>query len=908
MHVPLSLVASEAAMPRIACFFAVLVLSLHVHVIRAAAPPAGPTRSQIKRWIADLGDDTFAVREAATTRLRAAGPAAEAMLETAAASKDPEVVRRAKSILADFKWGIYPDTPASVVDLIGRYRAAARSEKRAIIHKLFVSGPSGCRVIVKLARAEEDPLVRKDVFAGIASGLVRSAGVMLDDKNVAGLEAMLQLAVEGDAKGGARHYAAYYLLTGQLAQRIGELERRAKANPPGKVEAEILAYLYRSKGDLERAARAAADAEINELQEGILYEAGNWKELLRQPALTDTRNWVRYVGARAAYARLAGSTKGYELAIKDILDRAGPIVESKENVLPYAKALLLNARPAEGLDLLKRADQRALLRFEILTAQLKLKEAFALVEDARKARSPELGKLEIAQARVWYNFGEKERALSVLKRYADQIAKGGDKSWWETLIDVETQLGLYDDAFAHSAAMIDATQERLLPPLLFEKLFPDLDEEALLVWGVLGQAMQKEPAVKVLARTRSLMEGKASADEVKAFVEMTDKSVPPLIREQGFQRRQWLAAGEAARLCKQDALAEKCFKNAGGIRAGIYRGDLLAAKKQWAAAAARYLEAYRLNRDPKEGPGAKTEEDYDSLPALALYLHGDALVKMGRQSEGKQLMERAHLLPLGSGDVRYYLAKALMRRGHRDAARREHDLLRRLGEPVLTERESYYTGEGLRYAGIYAAARKDYLKAADGYEQAFLRCLHPDLNFQRSVAYVTVPAHIHRMRALGLVKAGRLDEAKTEVNHARAALPGNVDLALDMVPVFDEHKRGKDGDDLFASVFAVYETLIRDFPNHATSYNQAGWLAACCRRNLDRGLTFARKAVALSPKTPAYRDTLAEVLFQLGKKDEAIAEQKQAIALSPARVYFRKQLKRIEAGDPKAARPDDEEE
>jgi tetratricopeptide (TPR) repeat protein len=271
-------------------------------------------------------------------------------------------------------------------------------------------------------------------------------------------------------------------------------------------------------------------------------------------------------------------------------------------------------------------------------------------------------------------------------------------------------------------------------------------------------------------------------------------------------------------------------------------------------------------------------------------------------------MERAHLLPLGSGDIRHHLARALVRRGHGDGAQREYDLLRRLGEPILMEPNSYYTGEGLRQAGIDAAARKEYLKAADGYEQAFLRCLHPELKFQRPIAYVTVPAHIHRMRAMGLAKARQWDEARTQAHRALAALPGSVDLALELVPILDENKRKKDADELFRAVFAVYESVIRDYPKYAAAYNQAAWLSACCRRSLDKGLTFARKAVELSPKTAAYHDTLAEVLFQLGKKDEAIAVQKKAIALSPARVYFRKQLKRIEAGDPKAARPDEEEE
>jgi hypothetical protein len=77
------------------------------------------------------------------------------------------------------------------------------------------------------------------------------------------------------------------------------------------------------------------------------------------------------------------------------------------------------------------------------------------------------------------------------------------------------------------------------------------------------------------------------------------------------------------------------------------------------------------------------------------------------------------------------------------------------------------------------------------------------------------------------------------------------------------------------------------------------------------GLAHARKAAELEPEVAGYQDTLAEVLFQIGDKASAIAAQQKATELDPKKVYYRKQLKRMEAGDPTAARPpedDDEEE
>ncbi len=57
------------------------------------------TREQIARWVKDLGDDEFLVREAATRNLEEAGLEAEADLQVAVTSKDPEVVHRASELL-----------------------------------------------------------------------------------------------------------------------------------------------------------------------------------------------------------------------------------------------------------------------------------------------------------------------------------------------------------------------------------------------------------------------------------------------------------------------------------------------------------------------------------------------------------------------------------------------------------------------------------------------------------------------------------------------------------------------------------------------------------------------------------------------------------------------------------------
>jgi tetratricopeptide (TPR) repeat protein len=281
---------------------------------------------------------------------------------------------------------------------------------------------------------------------------------------------------------------------------------------------------------------------------------------------------------------------------------------------------------------------------------------------------------------------------------------------------------------------------------------------------------------------------------------------------------------------------------------------------------------------------------------------------MGRTAEGKERMARAHLLLLGDCERRFAWARALRRRSLEAAYRREGELMSLLGEPVPTEEGSYYTVEGTRIQAMRAEKKGEYLKAADQFEQVFLGCMQPGVNFTRAAAYVTVPSHLGKLRAVGLAKAGKFDEAKREASAALAGWPGNLDVAIGLVPVLEKAGRKKDADAVYRSALATQEALLKAHPDSPLIHNQLAWLAACCRRDLEKAHEWAKKAVAAAPKTPAYMDTLAEVLFQLGKKDDAIAAQKKAIALDPKRKYFKLQLRRIEAGDPKAPLPYEDDE
>jgi tetratricopeptide (TPR) repeat protein len=886
-----------------------------------AAPLPKPTPEQIAHWVQQLGDNDFAAREQASRKLWAAGEPAEAALREAARSDDAEVARRARDILDKFKVGIYPDTPKDVVELLVNYQAADAGRKGEIVRKLAEGGAASQKALRKIVSSEDNEELKNLIFGTVA----RQLPLLLAADNREDLEPLLEAGLYVSNMGPGP-YAAYWLLRGKLDERIASLESRAKGPDPKKV-AEVLASLYRARGDLVAARRAAEAAERQDLVEALLYEAADWKELARLPDLTNAAHPVEKAGFRAAFHRLAGNGKDFEAALDELrkLAEAKPGQENQENTFYCAKALFLNDRAAEALELLAHGGRPA-VRFEILCTQHKYADALALVEQARSVvakeelRTPEdpearkraqenLRILEELEARTLYILGERDKAQAIFARRAAEIKEGAEAAAFEGLLDAEYRAGLKVQALEHCARLLEVLEPKnalanLVARPLLAKVFPDKTDAAVVWWVLLRQKSSTEGTARLLRRLRDLIDGRSPSGEVKALVEEAERA-PALRAEEEALRPAALA--EVAHAAGLDELARSCLEKAASpppapgplteaeeeerrrkIATALLRlGDLLAKRKQWERAADHYRQAW----------------DKDRREPLPLFLAGWALDKGGQAAEGRKLMEKSHWLPLGDEASRYTFLQDLGRRGHPEAARREADLLRRVGRPA-----GFYLGGALRRQALDAAARKDYRTAATDYELAMLLCIHPSTSFVQPGAYVGVPALVHRFRAAGELTAGKIDAARREIALSRTDLPGGIDLATQLVPLLERGGHKKDADQLFADTLAVYENLCRDYPKCAWAHNSAAWLSACCRRNLDGALAHANKAVELAPDNAGHLDTLAEVLFQRGDKDRAVATQKRAIELDPKKPYFRKQLRRLEAGDPTAERPTEDEE
>lgn len=896
------------------------LLLLMLLVLHAETSEPKPTPKQIARWVERLGDNDFKAREEASKKLWQAGAAAEPALEKAAKSDDREVARRARELLDKFRWGIYPDTPPDIVALIHAYRSSAGQQRKEILRKLLDSGDAGLRAIAKIAGAEKDADQRRilvDLVAGKLPGALLHAAT---EGKYEQIERLLECGHEGKFIG-HNYYAAYWLLRSKLPQRIAHFAARLAEQRDDKWTAQALAYLHRANGDLAAARKAAEASERADLLEGILYEMSDWKALAERAAntaekpaengiyhVTGAGNLAQKWAYRAGFARLAGRPKEFEIAVAELRKFAGSNANPDSLAYVAAKGLLLNDRPEDGLEVLRTVPDRRDLLFDILRARLDFAAALELAAK-EKPNPKEVPQLGFARARLLCLLGEKE-GEALFDRYAERIKDGIDPEWVQSLLKEEMRAGLKDRAFAHAAKALSVG-----PPKLWsephdeavertwryysEPLFPQQTTTAQVWWCLLRLQFKDEPAAAVLKRLRELMEGKLAAKDVKQWLDRVEQMDPRvvLMRVSSWTNVEALALAQAeiALRAGLDDRASSLLEKANNRDALLRLGDLLAAKKQWDKASERYRQAWE-----KQSQGKSGDAPLDPLP---LYLAGDALVHAGQAEAGKKRIEQAHWIPFADSEARFRFITALYQRGHKEAARREYELMLRVSEP-----NTLPSNNAKRLLAYDSLARKEFQSAADDLEQMMMLCFVPHIYFIEPASYVNMPAQIHRLRAAALLAAGKIDEA---IRHAELGLtvaPGYVDLPIALVPELERRGHKKEAADLFNRCYGAYEKVCRDYPRYAQGHNSMAWLSVCCGRNLDTALKHAEKAVELAPTYAGYLDTLAEIHFQRGDKEKAIALQKRAVKLNPKKAYYRKQLKRLEAGDPSAERPTENDE
>ncbi len=832
---------------------------------------ASTTEQEIADAIDHLGDSNFDRREQASRTLWSAGKAAEPALRQALKSDDPEVAQRARSILDKFEFGLLPDTPPDIFALLEQYRSGNPQVKMAALDGLASRGTRGSRVLLGLRREERDEGIRAAILKALSSHAHDAAAMLLADGDA---PTALGLLAAAAPSGGnfARDYAALLLVEGGLDEQIARL-RDEIAHAPSPPSSMLLAYLLRAKGDLDGASKAAEGAADAELTEHLLIERRQWKELAaRVQARVAQSDSIDDLGFLTAYYRLAGDAVGFEKSVTALSDFADRNPDQNWYV---AEALFLNDQPDRGeAVLLKHHNYLAVADF--LEPRFQFDQALSLPKLAAAEKPENVMRLKALTASTLRFLGNMPAAREVLDTVAGENRGVDDFGVWVTLTGAAREVGDRKRADGFCAEGLSAAAPNDSIPWLLEKAGFGDGSTAGRWWRFLRQQYPDETPLEALHRLHAISDGTLAGDELEAICRRAEDAASHL---RPGEREQWLDAiadtlSAAGHRDSSQRLLKEIAEAAPSVHVLLRLGDSESDAGMWPQAASSYGQAWEMDR----------------TRPLSLFLRGWALTKAGRENEGKPLMEMAHVISLGSDGPRHELHDALTKRGLDADAARERTLITRVGDFMTWERS-----DAMRQGGDDANGKEDYLTAADDWESAFLNNLSRNTGFLDPWANAMMPALIHKTRALGLIRTGKLEAGLHEADAAMADTPGDADAVIDVTNELQKSGHPKEADAFFGRYTGVYAKLIEEHPNSGALENELAWAQAKTGRNLAEAVKHAEHAVALEPENTASIDTLAEAYFQNGQIQKAIDAMAKCIELEPKDPHHRKQMDRFKA-------------
>lgn len=845
---------------------------------------------QIKKWIEELGDGDFKTRETAHKNLWKAGSDAEEQLKAALKAEDAEIRKRSLELLEKFKWGIYHDSPIAIVDLINAYQAGNLQEKEKSIAKLIEMGGQGVKSAIKIINAEEQEEVRNSVLS-YASKVVNKVVPYLIEKNeFKFLDQVLQMMLENRAEGVFSNYAVYSLLTSSTDKSINLLSKNKSPKVTEEINNEILAYLHRSKGNGEDAIKFAKASKNPELYTQLLLEGSKWKNVLETDHFPDDL-LLGKLGYKIAMHRLANDRAQFDKECKNLAEIADElsgkdknIVESTEQLFQAAKIALLNYKLPEGLDYLLKNKKRMMM-VELYASRFEFEKIKSLVSEAKSQNSKDAPSLEIYWAKLLHGLGEKEQAIKIMDHYSSRLADNAEGDWPLKLVNTWVLLKKKDRAFEDASRYLQKMEHREASGRMLNKIFGDDSEYYDPLFRYYFKRNNNETARNVIAKLNDLHEKKIDPKEVEKLVDDFLDHASTVTSEESLSLK-----NSSYAILKKYGLTEKLkglvekFGSESGL---VFLGDLYAENKDWV----RARDAYKLAWEKEK-----------SKPLIALLI-SKMEEKMGDKTQSSKWGDLANWIPLGNDQVRLEYAYALGKRSFSDEAYSQFDLISKTGEPG-----SYAVGASSRALAGRLIEKKRFEKAADGFELAMLRCMTPFVSFTQSQAYLNVPSLIARLRCRSAIENSDFDKAGLFASMANDLQPGEVELPILVYQPLVAKGQKKLADNLFETAKKTIQKVVDDYPNCAWAHNSAAWLSACCKTDLNWGLTHAEAAVKLDGKSAAHLDTLAEVLFQLNRQKEAVEAQTKAVALEPTKLYYKKQLKRIQNGDNSADRPEENDE
>lgn len=894
---------------------------------------------------AALGSEDYAARQQAMRKLWSDRGASREQVERAARDPDPEIAARARWILEHWRAGLLPDTPPEVLRQISDSDGVVRLE--ALLSAGLFEG-----VIVAVEQnvgAADAPLMRSEISDLLERRFPIHVRIASESDQLESYLRLLDVASDSPSLAVARAQLIDRL--GDDLQQRGLLPRAAERwsqDQRTRTEVMVLATLGRWDEAL-----ALADAPgLQDLRRACWMLSGRWQALAHsahQSALAASPHsaeaYAHWSDCLIAATR-AGDSALRQQAAEQLAD--GPDEATAADASSAADAaalrwrsLMVNGQVDAAIDVLT-ASQPADAA-EVLLSLGRPDDALRQLGIDPADREPGLEQLlhdaalEQLKAPLGDPFGErKNEAMTRLMAAGRLLISTGSAARAKELFSVAAQLP--DSAEQTDPARLQVVraliaaarpqwafelaagpdQQTIGNGILFELGFRLADREIqafATVWQGLMAIHPQMRATDRLRLTAELFDGDPPSD----FDRQVDLE---RLYNQLFARGRAIRSingravltGEGSfnvglgdfflRLGRQD-LARQIYRQVaadgddeGNLRlaslelaAGraeealsLYRALWIRSSSSGNAGSSKALAVRRISRSAEDATLA--------LKAAA----GEAvcLQRMGRSDAADAQWHTLRLmLCTPSGAVRQQLAEHLSEAGQPQRAQEELESLIPFTALGIDETLELYQVTQL-YSELMAEAEP--ARAAKCSDLAIAGTLESTVYFPR--AYVLLPARTHALAALGAAKQGDADRMRQHLDAALRLQPINIDLAEELLPQLREAGYSEEADRALHSVVDHGMQYLDQFPLDANSANNLAWVMALADYRLDDALRLALRATYLQPDSISYRDTLAEVLYRQGRREEALLIERHCLLDEAGEWHLHEQIERFIAEKP----------
>ncbi len=867
---------------------------LMISPLPAAGPESGTmaglaVQVDLSKWVRDLSDESYKVRENASRELWKLGEEALPVLrEAASAAADPERVYRAKDLIRKIQLHITPDTDPSVISIVERYAKASLSEKSALFGRM--KGRRAWRQMLKLYAAETQPEVREKLRPSLNGVAVRAASERLLAGDAAGAREFLEMApVDADA---LLALAVFHRSQGTLE---AELEKAAKA--PGEKGAAWRLALHRAAGNAEAARKAAdeaGDAGLSALMAALAGDPLPWLEVSGEgdgdevAAIYASLAAKRWEGGKMRAADLEPLVK--RLSSKDTSERGAAL---------NSLFLLGETRPAE----------QAFGKHDAMSA-FRHFEALERVDEALRAlgippENPDYGSW--VARRIDRMGGEDIEDQHDVSEHGDELV--GIANFLE-------RRGLHEEAFAAFSEPLTRLAKKEEGDFLdfLSELFGNRETSSGAPWLArrIGAVWAGEDAKRWEELVAAAFGDGGNAGEWWDWLGELDPKLPLgdrfdamlAIHRLGADPRglhgQWLQrvwkAVEAAPKAEQERLAARLSTLA------YETGDAEGAQRAWDLMA----EPARLE--------VSWEQRISHLSAAGRWADAADLIlkQINAQSDGKgEISPQLHAY-----------AAATLRLAGKKAEAEAHDHWAEklyLGNPSFAIRIANGYAFGLDFARAAIWQRRAAFESSpDSAEFLFALKLYSDTlletgRWKEAASTSEVLARVYASsdyrwnnplpfmrqrlqadlgRALSRLKSNRAAAiASLDACHKTFLSDGSLaDIffpALRREGLIEEHNRW------FEDSWKFMEDAISRYPESDNTRNTAAWLASRAVRRLDEATAHLKTALAARPDQPAYLDTMAEIEFARGNREKALEWSSRAVNFEPDDSQLRRQHERF---------------